>query len=120
MKYFFDTYALVEIINQNQSYIKFADEIIITTSLNISELYYYLLINYNQQTADYWIKNLNLQFFNITSEIAVESARFRYKYKKMKLSYADCIGYILSLRNNLKFLTGDRQFKNMKNVEFVD
>jgi len=31
----------------------------------------------------------------------------------------DCVGYVLAIRNNLKFLTGDEKFENKKNVEFV-
>jgi predicted nucleic acid-binding protein len=45
--------------------------------------------------------------------------KFRKKNKKRNLSYADCIGYIYALKNNLIFLTGDKEFEDLKNVEFV-
>ena len=48
-----------------------------------------------------------------------EAIRFRKEHKKKDLSYTDCIGYIYAKRNNLKFLTGDKEFENMDNVEFV-
>ena len=35
------------------------------------------------------------------------------------LSYVDYIGYILAKQRNVKFLTGDKEFENMDNVEFV-
>lgn len=120
MSYFFDSYAIIEIINSNEKYLKFKFEIPILTSLNISEIYYYFLLNYNKQTADYWINNLKFELVNITQDVAVEAAKFRFNNKKLKLSYADCIGYVVALKNGLKFLTGDRQFRNMDNVEFID
>ncbi|MFQ5531822.1 MAG: PIN domain-containing protein [Candidatus Nanoarchaeia archaeon] len=119
MEYFFDSYAIIEIIDQNKNYIKFKDAEIITTVLHLAEVYYSLLRNYNEQTADYWVNNLNISFLDITSNIAIRSSKFRHKNKKAKLSYADCIGYLISLENNMKFITGDKQFESFKGVEFV-
>ena len=48
-----------------------------------------------------------------------EAAKLRLKYKKNDLSMTDCIGYILAKEWNIKFLTGDKEFENMENVEFV-
>ena len=48
-----------------------------------------------------------------------DAMKFRLKRKNQNLSYADCIGYTLAGKHNLKFLTGDKEFKNMENVEFV-
>ena len=31
----------------------------------------------------------------------------------------DCIGYIMAKKLNIKFLTGDKEFENFLNVEFV-
>ena len=45
--------------------------------------------------------------------------RFKIKNIKRSLSYADCIGYIIALRYGIKFLTGDKEFETLENVEFV-
>jgi hypothetical protein len=45
--------------------------------------------------------------------------RLELRKKKLDLSYADALGYAVSLRLMLKFLTGDDAFKNLENVEFV-
>ena len=121
MAYFFDTYAIIEIINQNENYEKFKNETIITTGINLAELHYYFLKNHNEQTADYWLKNLDVELLGIDENIAVQASKFRFKHRKEKrgLSYADCIGYIISKEHNLKFLTGDHDFKEMDKVEFV-
>jgi uncharacterized protein len=41
------------------------------------------------------------------------------KTKHRKLSIPDAIGYTIAKRLEIKFLTGDEDFKNYDNVEFV-
>ena len=45
--------------------------------------------------------------------------KIRRENRKKNLSYADCLGYAFALENNRLFLTGDKEFKDMKGVEFV-
>lgn len=119
MEYFFDSYAIIEIINQNKAYFKFKDVKIVTNALHLAEVYYFFLRTNNEQTADYWINNISFSFIEITPKISIKASKFRYKNKKIKLSYADCIGYLTSLENNMKFITGDKQFEKFEDVEFV-
>jgi len=119
MDYFFDSYAIIEIIEGNPGYEKFSDSIFITNTLHLSEVYYYLLRTTSLETADNTIKKLNFEFLDIGSKLAIKASRFKHKHKKEELSYADCIGYITSLTSNLIFLTGDDGFKNKENVEFI-
>ncbi|MBI4116981.1 PIN domain-containing protein [Candidatus Pacearchaeota archaeon] len=117
---FFDSYAIIELILENENYEKFGEGLITTSTLNLMEVYYFLLRQYNRQTADFWMKKLNFNLSNIIKlDIALKAGKFRFEYKKEKLSYIDCIGYILSKEMNMKFLTGDEKFKNKNNVEFV-
>jgi len=117
--YFFDSYAIIEILRKNENYAKFRSYTIFTTTLNLAEVYFALIRETGQKTADNFIENFNFEFINISPEIAIESARFKTKNAKLKVSYADCIGYNCALKNNLIFLTGDKAFENMPNVEFV-
>ena len=41
------------------------------------------------------------------------------KIKNKQISIPDAIGYIISKKLNAKFLTGDKEFKDMVDVEFV-
>ena len=116
---FFDSYAILEIIGQNKAFSKFRNESIITNALNFSEVYYSLLRIYNKKTANFWATNLNFEFIEITKEIGIQAAQFKLRHKKQKLSYADCIGYITAKKNNMLFLTGDKEFKRFKNVLYV-
>tara|TARA_Y100000034_G_C6766387_1_gene341652 strand:+ start:624 stop:818 length:195 start_codon:yes stop_codon:yes gene_type:complete len=49
----------------------------------------------------------------------IEAMKMKHKYNNEKLSFTDCIGYILAGKNNCKFLTCDGKFENKQNVEFV-
>lgn len=117
--YFYDTYAIIEILEENGNYLDFKEEVITTSVLNLFEVYYYLLRIYNERTADFWINNFNFNFLEIEPKIIVKSSKFKFDYKKENLSLVDCVGYILALKNNLKFLTGDEKFENKEKVEFV-
>ena len=117
--YFFDSYAIIELIRGNEKYNFIKEEIITTSAMNLAEVYYALLLDQNKEIADKIIESLNLDLIEITSEIAMDSALFRFKNKKLKLSYIDCIGYLLAKNSNLLFLTGDKQFENLSDVEFV-
>ena len=117
MQYFFDTYALIELTKNNPNFIKYADEFVTTTIFNLVELYYSILRDYNEEKAEdvyYRYKECAIQ---VNDDIIFEASKLKLKNKN--LSYTDCIGYCLALKNNLKFLTGDKEFKGMDNVEFV-
>jgi len=117
--FFFDSFALIEIIKGNKNYKKYLNEIPITTKLNLMELYYYLLKETNEEKANFYY-NFYLPFcISISDNVIKNSMKFKLKFKNKNLSYVDCIGYILSLELGIKFLTGDKEFKGLKNVEYV-
>lgn len=122
IKYFYDTYALIEYINENRKYKRFfAESMGITTKMNLMELYYALLKDVGKDKAEIAYDSL----LSITTEVGDETIkkamklRLELKSQKKSVSYVDTIGYQISLELGIKFLTGDREFKNMKNVEFV-
>ncbi|MFH1582426.1 MAG: PIN domain-containing protein [bacterium] len=120
MEYFFDSCAIIEVIEGNENYVRFKNLPITTTTLNVAEVYFYFLKEHNEQTADYWIRKLNFKLINIIKlGIIIPATKLKFRHKKERLSYTDCIGYTLSKELNLKFLTGDEKFKNKENVEFV-
>jgi uncharacterized protein len=119
MPYFFDTYALVEIINGNEGYNKFVNESVIVSILNIGELYLVNLGEFDKEHALNLINKFKFQSREITKDVIIYAMDFKNKYNKRDYSWADCIGYALSKKHKIKFLTGDKQFENMENVEFV-
>jgi predicted nucleic acid-binding protein len=118
--FFFDTYALYEIIHKSKSYEPYQTGIsVITTKLNLMELHYIVLRNYGLEKAneayDFFLKFC----VDVDDGVIKEANEFKLKNYRRDLSYVDCIGYILAKKLNAKFLTGDKQFENFENVEFV-
>lgn len=119
MKYFWDSFALVEITKNNPNYIPYADEITITSLYNLIELYYSVLKDFDEERA----KTIYYKFKDCVQEVndetIFEAMKFRKMHTNKKFSYIDCIGYTFALKNNLNFLTGDKAFEGLENVEFV-
>jgi len=114
-----DTYALIELLGGNKNYKPYLNHILITTKLNIIELYYHFLHDYDKETADRYLK-LYSKFVVPVSYSSIQSGmQFKLKHKQEKVSYVDCIGYALALELGIRFLTGDEKFQNTDNVEFV-
>lgn len=117
--YFFDTQTLIEIIKGNKNYKKFKDCKLITGILNIGELYWILLKEYDKKTADYWCKSINFDLIDLNPDLVFGAIYFRFLNRNKKLSLINCIGYITALQYGFKFLTGDKEFEGMKRVKFV-
>ena len=119
MNFFFDTYALIEIVKGNESYKKYAELVFTNNTLNLSEFYFFLLSKLGEGKANETLKKFNFSFLEVSEEIAKSAAKFRKDNYKRELSYIDCIGFLLSQDVGFKFLTGDEFFEKMENVEFV-
>ncbi len=116
---YFDTYAIIEVIETNPDYEKLFSRPIITSKLNMGELYLHHLRKFNKLTADHWHKQLNIKLLDFDIEDVYEAMILKFNNSKLKLSMVDCIGYTLAKKNKMKFLTGDTGFKKMKNVLFI-
>jgi uncharacterized protein len=117
--YFFDTYAIIELIKLNPDYNKFDGLRIVTSIMNLAEMYTIFLRDKGRKDADEFFETCNFEFLEISPKVIVEAVRFRYENRKANVSLTDSVGYVLALKHNLKFLTGDKQFEKMTNVEFV-
>ena len=116
-KYFFDTYALIALIKNNPDYVKYSDELVTTTHFNLVELYYIILKDFNEEKALGLYKKFKECSTDVSDDVIFEAMKLKLKNKS--LSYVDCIGYVFAIKNNLKFLTGDKEFKDMIDVEYV-
>lgn len=118
--FFFDTYALIEIGKNNQNYLPYGKDVkIFVSMLNLMEVAYFLIREKREGEIDDIFEKLSRYTVSYNKEILIGAAKMKYQYKKEKLSYIDCIGYLLAKQCNCSFLTGDEKFRNKKNVEFV-
>ena len=119
MKYFVDTYAIIEIIKGNEKYEKYVGEELCTTIYNLYELYYNLLREEGEEVAKNQFLRWKHIIISFTEQEIFQASRFKAQYKKRKLSYADALGYAVAQAQSILFLTGDQQFSDIKGVEFV-
>lgn len=118
--FFYDTYALIEIIRGNENYKSYSKDVgIVTTGLNLMELYYRLYVLFGIETAEFYYQKYKIFAIDVDDTTLKKAMIFKAENKNKDLSYADCIGYIFANEKKIKFLTGDKQFKNLSNVEFV-
>jgi predicted nucleic acid-binding protein len=118
--FFFDTYAFFEMIHGNPNYDNYKKDIaIITTKLNLMELHYGLLLSFGKEIADYYFDFYSKFAVEIPNDIIKLANYFKKVMKNRNVSYIDCIGYTLAKSRNILFLTGDKQFRDLDNVEFV-
>ena len=117
-EYFFDSFAIIEILKSSDNYRKYLDSEFVTTKLNIFEVYYKIL-KVSQEDADVFLKKFVSKAVDFDDAVISEACKFRLQNKEKNLSMTDCIGYAVALKAGVKFLTGDKEFKGMPNVEFV-
>ena len=115
----FDTYALLEIIAGNPHYSRYLDSEIIINDFVYAELCYKIIRESGIEKASFYVDKYANFRKELDAETIKEAMLFRVQNKKRNLSPADCTSYVMALKLNLKFLTGDMQFENMENVEFV-
>ncbi len=115
--YFFDTYALFELICGNPAYEKFQNAKGAITVFNLMELCYSIRKKSTLAEAEKYVK----KFAPLLIEVEPSDllAATQLKFENRQLSKADAIGYVVSRRIGVKFLTGDKEFKHMKNAEYV-
>ena len=120
MRYFADTYALIEYVRGNKKYYPyFVEHEIRTSKMNLYELYYSILNENGEELAEKYYSYFLTKIVPIEDENIKEAAHFRVRHKSKELSYIDCLGYSLARNHQILFLTGDKGFKDIENVEWV-
>lgn len=117
--YCLDTYALWEIQLGNKKYVEILLSDFVVTDWTLCEFYKTLLKAYNERTADFWFKKIKPYVCKVDIDVMIESVKFQKSNIKKKLSLFDCIGYIFSISKGYDFVTGDKEFKKMKDVKFL-
>ncbi len=113
-----DTYALVEISNGNPKFEEYMTKDFVINDLTLAEFYAVLLRVHGETNAGYWFKRLEQYSFQASKEILKEAVQFRHANKKQSISFFDAVGYLFSVKNNMLFVTGDKEFEGMASVEF--
>ncbi len=115
--FFFDSYAIIELLLRNPAYKKYLEFPLVTTILNKIEIYWWAITRYNRGLADNLLSSI--KHCEISDEVVRKAMLFRKQHSKRKFSYADAIGYAFAREHSLLFLTGDSQFRGLPGVQFV-
>ena len=92
--FFYDSYAIVEYLNDNPKFVPYFEEHTgITSVFNLAEVYYSVLQDSGKEKADIALDILSPLVIEIDKHSVKKAMLFRLLYKKRKLSYADCMGY---------------------------
>lgn len=113
-----DTYALVEIAKGNPKFAEYLNSEFVLTDLTLAEFYAVLLREEGEKVADYWFNKLERYSQPVRKEILIEAIKFRHENRKSNISFFDAAGYVYSLKNGYYFVTGDKEFENILNIEF--
>jgi len=114
-----DTYALIEIRNENPKFSSILNRPFIIADSTIAELYLVLMKEDGEEEARYWYKQFSFFCKPIDKETMIKGLKFREMNKKEKISIFDAWGYIFARENNYIFVTGDEAFKHREGVEFI-
>jgi predicted nucleic acid-binding protein len=120
--YFADTYALVEYLRGSKSYAPLIDdENWVTSLLNLTELYYAVLRDNDEKSADAALLAFRRRAVDVMDDDIKEGmkVRLRQRAKRVDLSYADGIGYAIARRRGAIFLTGDSAFADLDGGDLV-
>lgn len=117
--FFFDSYAIIELLEGNTSYSKYSGEQLITSSLNLAEVYYYYLKLRKGPDFLRCIQAGKIEIIPVNLDDSLSAMRFKHDHRSQKFSFVDCIGYSLAISKELRFLTGDKEFEGLPQVEYV-
>ena len=114
-----DTYALIEIYNGNPKFAKILFESFVIPDITMTEFYFVLLKDKGKDVAEHWLKKMQFYCYPVELETMIKAVEFKLENKKENLSFFDCFGYIYAIEKNYFFVTGDKKFRNRKNVRFI-
>lgn len=94
-------------------------EEIITSILNLGELYLVLLREKGIKLAESWFNRLKYTTLSVDLDVIKKAMLFRFDHKGKNLSFIDCVGYVQAREHGLMFLTGDKEFRDVPSVRYV-
>lgn len=115
--YFSDTYALFKIIEGNPKYKGYSNCRIIITIFNLAEFNYNLKKEMSKERADKYTRDYYYCIVKVGIDDIIKAMDLKTKHKN--LSIPDAIGYVIAKKYHVKILTGDEDFRDLENVEFV-
>ena len=115
--YVFDTSAILETLKRSPSYEKYRAFHIITTKLNLFEVSYCMLTDYDTNLSELFLQNYYPLAKNLSLKTIQKAVQLKQMYRKFSIT--QCIGYALAMQLKIPFLTSDKAFQSLPSVEYV-
>lgn len=121
MRYFYDTSAIYEYMEDNPAVVEFFEEPNdgVVSLLVIMESYFVLLKKGEEELAERSLKMLFPMMTIPTKTLIRKAMKFRLENGKRGFSYADALGYVYAREHKTPFLTCDSAFNGLPGVIFV-
>ncbi|MBI3755353.1 MAG: type II toxin-antitoxin system VapC family toxin [Deltaproteobacteria bacterium] len=107
---------IVELLSINPK-----DCAVIMNEINVGESYYIIARERGMTEADYFIEtilsNLPIQVISNSFDHIIEASRIKANHP---ISYADCFAVATAVRENAVLVTGDPEFKRVKNLVEIE
>ncbi len=124
-----DSFAILAYLKKENNYQKVVKLLssnpkecsVIMNEINIGESYYIISRERGREQADYFVEtvlpNLPVEVIPNSFEQIIEASRIKAKYP---ISYADCFAVATAVREKATIVTGDPEFKKVKDLVEVE
>jgi hypothetical protein len=121
-RFFYDSYAVLAFTSGNSAYRKYFEEHDgVLTNLNLLEIFYRSLEQFGSKAASEILDTFAKYLIDFGLEEIEGAMKLRLELKRggRDISYADAVGYFISKKMGIKFLTGDGTFRGLHSVEYL-
>jgi len=119
-RFFYDSYSVLAYLSDRPGYAAYFEKNTgVLTRLNLMEVCYAILRAHGARAAHQVLEAYSRCEIEFSLPDIEAAMKLRYELRNLELSYADALGYYISEKEGLKFLTGDKAFERLPGVEFV-
>ena len=95
-EYFFDSYAIIEILRHNPNYLKYIESNVVITIFNLIEICWSVYKDFDEEKMNEEYNKFKDCVYDLNDSVIINALEFRVKYKNRDLSYSDFICYSYS------------------------
>ena len=119
-RFFYDSYSVLAYLSDSPGYATYFEKNTgVLTRLNLMEICYAILKRHGARAAHQVVEAYSTYEIEFSLPDVEAAMKLRHELQNLGLSYADALGYHISKKEGLKFLTGDRAFKELPGVEYL-
>ncbi|MDV3244424.1 MAG: hypothetical protein LYZ66_04520 [Nitrososphaerales archaeon] len=122
-RFFYDSYAVLAFTSGHTGYRRYFEEHDgVLSKLNLLEIAYRTLEQHGPKAESDILETFSKYIIDFGLGDMADAMKLRLELKRRGrgMSYADALGYSLSRKMGIKFLTGDTAFRGLSGVEYLE